>query len=839
MTEPSLPEESVFAQALDIASASERAAFLDRACAGNPAFRAEVEALLRAHDRSGDLLDVPEDAAPTTADRPAGERPGAVLGRYKLLQEIGEGGMGTVWMAEQSDPIQRRVAVKVVKDGMDTKQVLARFEAERQALALMDHPNIAKVFDADRTPSGRPYFVMELVKGQPITQYCDEKRLGVRERLELFADVCRAIQHAHQKGVIHRDLKPSNVLVAPYDGRPVVKVIDFGVAKATGQRLTEHTLFTGFGSVVGTPEYMSPEQAEVNNQDIDTRSDVYSLGVLVYELLTGSTPLTRKRVKEAALLEVLRLIREEEPPRPSTRLSESKDALPSISAQRQAEPAKLTRLVRGELDWIAMKALEKDRNRRYETANGFAMDVQRYLTDEAVQACPPSAVYRLRKFARRHKTGLLTAVPISLGLVMAVVVLAVSNVRVRQESDHKEQALREKAAALMVAEANFRKARDAVDRSFTLVSESDLFDAAGLEPLRKKLLEGALEYYKEFVDQAPGDPTLQAELAAAHFRIWQIYRSVNRYADSLAALRTALDIAEKVRREYPGNRNVLRTLATVRYGQLRFVGGLHAQVDVDSSDISQPIRTLERAAALWATLAEENPRIPDFQRNLGEVYDEIANLERVFNEPLRALGTAQKAFAVWEKLAQEHPPMVVGGREREYRGAILAVYLREGGHPEEAQQLFQRAIDFAQKQVERFPKDRHHRASLAFLYRRMGESYSVYSQRPKEAEQPWRRAISLYENLIAEQPGITSYSWHLGDCYVKLGHVLRNTGRRQEAEHCYAKALRLFDRLGAIYPDSAVYKDSARTVRLLLARLKAGDQLKDPGKGAPAMEKKK
>src|SRR5262245_40806708 len=275
-------------------------------------------------------------------------------------------------MAEQTEPIHRREAVKVVKEGMDSRQVLARFEAERQALALMEHPNIAKVLDAGKTPSGRPYFVMELVKGQPITRYCDEKRLVVRERLDLFGDVCRAVQHAHQKGIIHRDLKPSNVLVAPYDGKPVVKVIDFGVAKATGQRLTDKTLFTGFGAIVGTPEYMSPEQAETNNQDIDTRSDTCSLGALLYEVLTGATPLTRKRVKEAALLEVLRVIREEEPPKPSTRLS-STDELPSISAQRQSEPAKLTRLVRGELDWIVMKALEKDRNRRYETANGFAM----------------------------------------------------------------------------------------------------------------------------------------------------------------------------------------------------------------------------------------------------------------------------------------------------------------------------------------------------------------------------------------------------------------------------------------------------------------------------------
>jgi eukaryotic-like serine/threonine-protein kinase len=286
--------------------------------------------------------------------------------------------------------------------------VIARFEAERQALALMDHPHIAKVLDAGTTDNGRPYFVMELVKGVPITRYCDEHHLTPRERLELFVPVCQAVQHAHTKGVIHRDLKPSNVLVAHYDGNPVPKVIDFGVAKATGQKLTEQTLFTEFGAVVGTVEYMSPEQAELNQLDIDTRSDIYSLGVLLYELLTGTTPIHRKRLREAALFEMLRVIREEEPPRPSTRLSTTEE-LPSIAANRGLEPRKLTGLVRGELDWIVMKALEKDRNRRYETANGFATDVQRYLAGEPVLAVPPSARHRLRKFARRNKRALVTA----------------------------------------------------------------------------------------------------------------------------------------------------------------------------------------------------------------------------------------------------------------------------------------------------------------------------------------------------------------------------------------------------------------------------------------------
>jgi tetratricopeptide (TPR) repeat protein len=340
-----------------------------------------------------------------------------MIGSYKLIEQIGEGGMGVVWMAQQTEPVKRLVAVKLIKAGMDSKQVIARFEAERQALALMDHANIARVLDGGTTSAGRPYFVMDLVKGVPITRYCDEHHLTPRQRLELFIPICQAVQHAHQKGIIHRDLKPSNVLVALYDGKPVPKVIDFGVAKATGQALTEKTLGTGFGNIVGTLEYMSPEQAEINQLDIDTRSDIYSLGVLLYELLAGTPPFSRKELENAGVLEMLRVIREQEPAKPSTKLSTA-DGLPTLAANRGTEPAKLTKLVRGELDWIVMKALEKDRNRRYETANGFAMDVQRYLADEAVLACPPSAGYRFRKFARRNKGGLAVAALVLFFLVL-------------------------------------------------------------------------------------------------------------------------------------------------------------------------------------------------------------------------------------------------------------------------------------------------------------------------------------------------------------------------------------------------------------------------------------
>ncbi len=456
--------DSIFLAAIE-RRPDQRPAYLEEACGQDQQLRARVERLLSAQSQVASFLEAPAPELGATIDGPPTEHPGAVIGPYKLLQQIGEGGMGVVFMAEQTEPIARRVALKIIKPGMDSRQVIARFEAERQALALMDHGNIARVLDAGTTVMGRPYFVMELVHGVPITTYCDDNFLATRQRLELFVPVCQAIQHAHQKGIIHRDIKPSNVMITLYDGEPVPKVIDFGVAKATEQKLSDRTLFTQYGTMVGTLEYMSPEQAGISALGVDTRSDVYSLGVLLYELLTGSTPLGSKRAKESAYDEILRMIKEDEPPKPSTRLSDSGDALVAISARRHTEPAKLAKLLRGELDWIVMKALEKDRSRRYQSASGIGDDVQRYLKDEPVLACPPSAWYRLSKFFRRHRgpvlAGMLLLLALTGGIVgttWGLVHTSLARAAALRESREKSMALAAKETALLAARRSKRLA---------------------------------------------------------------------------------------------------------------------------------------------------------------------------------------------------------------------------------------------------------------------------------------------------------------------------------------------------------------------------------------------
>ncbi|HXP63114.1 MAG TPA: serine/threonine-protein kinase, partial [Dongiaceae bacterium] len=463
-------ERETFLAALEKTSPDEREAFLDQACSSDAALRAQVEALLR-HHAEDNFLEEPARGAGARAavESTASEGPGTVIGRYKLLEKIGEGGYGVVYVAEQREPVRRRVALKVIKLGMDTRSVVARFEAERQALALMDHPHIAKVLDAGPTQTGRPYFVMEVVRGIKITDYCDQHQLSTLERLDLFMQVCRAVQHAHQKGIIHRDLKPSNILVAVNDGVAAPKVIDFGIAKATEGRLTDKTVYTELHQFLGTPAYMSPEQAEMTSVDIDTRSDIYSLGVLLYELLTSKTPFEHQDLLKAGLDTMRQTIRVKEPPRPSTRLSTLAAAdLSTVARARRSEPPKLIHSVRGDLDWIVMKCLEKDRNRRYETANGLARDIERHLDHEPVNARPPSAVDRVQKIVRRHKPAFAAGLSLALVLTIGAAVSTTEAIRATR-AERAQAGLTQKAeeagrAALKNAEEAGRQARVASEQ---------------------------------------------------------------------------------------------------------------------------------------------------------------------------------------------------------------------------------------------------------------------------------------------------------------------------------------------------------------------------------------
>jgi serine/threonine protein kinase/tetratricopeptide (TPR) repeat protein len=746
--------KEIFLAALERDQAVQRSGYLEAVCGQDVGLRERVEALLVRHDAAGSFLESLASELVPSQDESSLDRPGAIIGPYKLLQKIGEGGMGTVFMAEQSTPVQRMIALKLIKPGMDSSRVIARFEAERQALALMDHPNIAKVFDGGTTPSGRPFFVMELVKGVLITRYCDEHLLTPRQRLELFIPICQAVQHAHHKGIIHRDLKPSNVMLCLYDGIPMAKIIDFGVAKATGSKLTEHTLFTEFGQVIGTFEYMSPEQAELSQRDIDTRSDIYSLGVLLYELMTGTTPLERKRLKEVAYLEVLRLIREEEPPKPSTRLSTA-EGLRAIAANRSLEPKKLSGLVRGELDWIVMKCLDKDRSRRYETATGLAADLRRYLADEPVQACPPSVLYRFRKFTRRNKGTLVAAVLLAALLVTAVVVLLVANYQIREQRNVAEREYRR-------AEANLSKARAAVDDYLTTVSESTLLksNVPGLQPLRKELLLTALGYYQGFMRDHEDDPELRIELAAATFRVGVITAEIESQEKGLQYLVEARDLFQRIAGGYPIPSECSAELGRclIRIGYLQAALGktqdakasyrqgidiLEAILPSQGNDLlrselafglhylglrevemgmhDEGSRDSRRAIELRQELVDGNPLQPRYRLDLALSINNLSFAEFQAGRSLDALQTSRNAEAIERELARESPWNASMRRALSISVRGQAAILHTLGRKEESLACYQDSVEIIDKVATENPLD-------IDLRRLAARSFAEYAQ---------------------------------------------------------------------------------------------------------------
>lgn len=496
--------QAIFEDIVDLAT-TDRNQALDQACRDDEPLRNQVASLLAAHDEAGQFMGEPTIDHVAAYSEPA-EQAGTTIGRYKLLEKIGQGGFGDVYMAQQLKPVKRRVALKIIKLGMDTKQVIARFEAERQALALMDHPNIARVLDGGETDSGRPYFVMELVRGDPITTYCDREKLSTLERLKLFQQVCQAIQHAHQKGVIHRDIKPSNVLVTVADGKPMTKVIDFGIAKATNTELTEKTLFTEFRQLIGTPQYMSPEQAERSGVDIDTRSDIYSLGVLLYEMLTGRTPVDQSAMKSAVWEELQRMIREDEPQRPSTLVTALGPDSELIAKSRGTEPTHLGNTLKGDLDWIVLKALEKDRTRRYGAASELADDLQRYQDDEAVTATPPSVGYKLSKLAKRNKAAIAVASALTAALLVGLVATSLTAVWAMRERDNARQAEQE------VRQASRRA------RQMLMATGNAFRDKSNLKDLAQARLAD-LEYLKR--TQEISDREILSQ--ECEFAVWWLY----------------------------------------------------------------------------------------------------------------------------------------------------------------------------------------------------------------------------------------------------------------------------------------------------------------------------
>ncbi len=848
--------KELFNAAVELAELADRAAFLDRECRGDRELRARLDDLIAAYNRPAGALESPLAANPSgfvagaanpTAARsplpvreddqtvsiqretppPASLIDTIIAGRYKLRQEIGEGGMGSVFLAEQTQPVKRQVALKLIKPGMDSRAVLARFESERQALALMDHPHIAKVLDAGTTEEARPFFVMKLVKGIPLTDYCDQHRLGLPERLTLFRQICSAVQHAHQKGIIHRDLKPTNILVESHDGLPVPKVIDFGLAKATsGLQLTERSLFTAFGSVAGTPLYMAPEQAVFNALDVDTRADVYALGVILYELLTGSTPIRRETFRQAAIDEMLRLIRELEPPTPSSRISTS-DTLPSIAATRQIEPAGLGRFVRGDLDWIVMKALAKERNRRYESATALAQDLERFTNHEPVSAGPPTAAYRFRKFARRHRAALATAAGFALLLIAATAMsagLAVWANRERVRAMTAEQAARDQQAR---AQDREKLAIDAVRRYGDVVRETpELKNDAAFARLRGTLLKEPQAFFQKLRNRLQADqetsPESLSRLALANFDLGKLTDEIGHKQDALRAFEESLVIRRELAREHP----IDTDFQTGPADSLHRVAVIHMQ----AGRPAEARQLLDEAAAIGERLARENPSATGIKRDLAGAYLNIGVLQKDAGRTDEAIESYERSRAMWERLAREDPSSV------ELRAGLAMClnnigYLQLGtGRTAEALKSHEQAREIREQLTREAPSASSFQNDLAFSFENLSEVYNAMGQGAK-ALSCCKQALDIRERLAHDEPSVTAFRKDLARSHNNLGNLQTATGQIARALESYERAVAIQKRLVSEQPTFIEFQSTLAAYDYSIAM-----RQQDLGRTAEALE---